>query len=153
MDVAIQQATAADAEFVLSLQRIAYESEARMYNDWSIPPMTQTLDELIAEFEIAYFLKALLGTNIVGSVRGKLKGETCEVGRLIVSPAFQRKGLGRRLMGEIARAFPSARRFELFTGSRSEGNLRLYKSLGYREFKQHVLSEGVTLVFMEKAAP
>jgi len=40
--------------------------------------------------------------------------------------------------------------FELFTGSRSEANIRLYERLGYRRSHEQVLSPGVTLVYLEK---
>jgi hypothetical protein len=38
----------------------------------------------------------------------------------------------------------------LFTGSRSEGNIRFYEKLGYRVFRSEQLSPRVKLVFMEK---
>jgi hypothetical protein len=53
-------------------------------------------------------------------------------------------------MRHIEAAFPQARVFELFTGSRSEGNLRLYERLGYTRTREKVVSPTVTLVFMEK---
>lgn len=34
----ITQATVVDAENILALQKIAYQSEARIYNDWTLPP-------------------------------------------------------------------------------------------------------------------
>ena len=55
-------------------------------------------------------------------------------------------------MAEIESAFPKARRFELFTGHRSERNLHLYEKLGYREFKRVPATEDLTMVFMEKVA-
>jgi hypothetical protein len=58
---------------------------------------------------------------------------------------------GLRLMRRIESALPGVRRFELFTGRRSEGALRLYERLGYRCLREQVLSPAVTLVFMEKA--
>jgi ribosomal protein S18 acetylase RimI-like enzyme len=67
----------------------------------------------------------------VGSVRGRLEGDTCHIGRLVVHPRLQRRGIGARLMREIEGRFPKARRYELFTGHLSEGNLRLYRRLGY----------------------
>ena len=39
----ITQATAEDAAAILALQRLAYQSEAEVYGDFSIPPLTQTL--------------------------------------------------------------------------------------------------------------
>ena len=71
-------------------------------------------------------------------------------GGSIVSPRLQGRGIGTRLMRSVEAAFPSVARFELFTGSRSESNIRLYERLGYRRLREQVLSPAVTLVFMEK---
>jgi hypothetical protein len=53
-------------------------------------------------------------------------------------------------MQEIEARFPDAARCELFTGHKSQGNLRLYKRLGYQPFKRHVLSDQLTMVYLEK---
>jgi hypothetical protein len=50
----------------------------------------------------------------------------------------------------IEDSFPTANRFELFTGKKSTDNIRLYKKLGYREYLQENLSEKVQILFMEK---
>ena len=47
----ILDATIDDAPEILSLQKLSYLSEAQMYNDYDIPPLTQTLEELKADFE------------------------------------------------------------------------------------------------------
>ena len=65
---------------------------------------------------------------------------------------YYRRGIGSRLMAALEAAVPEARRFELFTGHRSEGNLRLYARLGYREFRRQSVNERLTLVYMEKRA-
>jgi len=39
----IGDATVADAEHILELQKLAYISEAEIYNDYNIPPLIQTL--------------------------------------------------------------------------------------------------------------
>jgi ribosomal protein S18 acetylase RimI-like enzyme len=146
----IRRANDADAPAILALQKRAYESEARLYDDWSLPPLTQTLEALRAEFSASIALAAFEGELLVGSVRGRESDGTVHIGRLIVEPGRQGLGLGTRLMREIEAEFPAARRFELFTGSRSEVNLRLYERLGYRRFREQVLSPSVTLVFLEK---
>ena len=53
-------------------------------------------------------------------------------------------------MAAIEAAFPAAPRFELFTGSLSIRNIRLYEKLGYCIFMQKQLSPQVELVFLEK---
>ena len=150
MDVRIQPATVEDAPAVLKLQHLAYQSEARLYDDWSIPPLTQTLDALIAEFASSQVLKAQLGDTIVGAVRGRLAGDTCHIGRLSVHPDMQRRGIGSRLMQEMERVAPAVKRFELFTGARSASNIRLYERLGYSQYRVEELSPNVTLVYMHK---
>jgi ribosomal protein S18 acetylase RimI-like enzyme len=86
----------------------------------------------------------------VGSVRACETEGLCQIGRLIVHPQLQGRGVGTLLMRRIESEFPQARAFELFTGNRSEGNLRLYERLGYRRSREKVLSPAVTLVFLEK---
>jgi GNAT superfamily N-acetyltransferase len=146
----IAYATLDDAEEILALQKLAYESEARLYNDWTLPPLTETLASLLDEFAASVFLKAMEGDRLVGSVRAHQSEGLCQIGRLIVQPQCQGRGVGTMLMRHIESAFPQARVFELFTGSRSEGNLRLYERLGYRRACEKVLSPAVTLVFLEK---
>jgi len=139
-----------DAADILELQRLAYRSEAELYGDWSIPPLVQTLADLTAEFDRCLFLRVRRGGLIVGSVRAHQETGTCLISRLIVSPDFQGRGIGRSLMAEVEGRFPLAERFELFTGHRSERNLSLYQRLGYREFRRQTVSDGLTLVFLDK---
>jgi len=151
VDAQIEVATVVDAEAILALQRKAYQSEATLYQDWAIPPLVETLEDLQSGFGQMIVLKAVVAHVLAGSVRGTAKGSTCEVGRLIVDPIFQRRGIGTQLMHSLERLFPAVARFELFTGSRSEANIRLYERLGYRVFRTQVLSPKLTLVFMQKA--
>ncbi len=148
----IEQATVEDARDILELQRLAYQSEAAIYGDWSIPPLTQTLDGMKDDIVRQLCLKAVLDGKLVGSVRGVRNGDTCEIGRLIVHPAIQGRGIGSRLMEAIEGAFAGVRRFELFTGHRSERNIRLYRKLGYAVFRTDRISDNLQLVFMEKMA-
>jgi GNAT superfamily N-acetyltransferase len=104
----------------------------------------------MSEFEAKVFLKAVCADKIVGSVRATLDSGTCQVGRLIVHPDYQGKGIGTLLMDRIETAFPYAERFELFTGIKSINNIQLYQRLGYREYRQEDLSPNVRSVFMEK---
>jgi len=47
--VRIQAAEPGDAAEVLQLQKLAYRSEAAIYDDFTIAPLTQTLDEMDAD--------------------------------------------------------------------------------------------------------
>lgn len=141
-----------DAASVLELQKLAYQSEAQLYNDFSIPPLTQTLDELRSDFTRKTFLMAQVEGRIVGSVRGYQTGNTCYLERLIVHPDFQGQGIGTELMKRVESFFDQAQRFELFTGHKSDRNIHLYERLGYRIFKSEKINQSLSFVFMEKWA-
>ncbi len=146
----IERAAPQEAAEILELQRLCYLREAERYDDFSIAPMTQTVEGMREDIAAQLVLVAREEGRIVGSVRGRLDGGTCHVGRLIVRPDCERRGIGSRLMAALEAAFPEAARFELFTGHRSDGNLRLYTRLGYREFRRQPVHERLTLVYMEK---
>lgn len=148
--VEISKATLEDAVEILALQKLAYQSEAQIYSDWTIPPLLQTADEIKGEFDTHVFLKAVSKQSIVGSIRARRMGTTCHIGRLIVHPEWQNRGLGTRLVNEVEIMHRGAARFELFTGSQSAGNLHLYHKLGYKEFRREPLSSQVELVYLEK---
>ena len=146
----IERAIHDDAAEILALQKLAYQSEAAIWNDYTIPPLTQTLENLQAQFADHIILKAVDNGEIIGSVRGKQENGTCYIGRVIVHPDRQNRGIGTQLMAAIEAAFPAARRFELFTGQKSERNLYLYQKLGYCIFKEEPLNECVIIVYLEK---
>jgi ribosomal protein S18 acetylase RimI-like enzyme len=146
----IERATVSDAEEILALQKLAYRSEAEIYNDFSIPPLIQTLESIQKDFEGKFFLKAVIHGKIIGSVRAYAKEGTCYIGRLIVFPDFQNRGVGTRLMNEIETIFNTCKRFELFTGDRSEKNLHLYQKRGYKIFKTSNITDQTTIVHLEK---
>ncbi len=150
MDVTIEPARVRDAEQILKLQYLCYQSEAALYDDDSIPPLTQTLAALLAEYDTHCILAARLGDDVVGSVRGQLIDGTCHIGRLIVHPRLHRRGLGTRLLRAMEDHFSDADCYELFTGHRSEGNVRLYQRLGYTLFREEAVSSRLHLVYLQK---
>jgi ribosomal protein S18 acetylase RimI-like enzyme len=146
----VEKATISDAEEILSLQKLAYQSEAEIYNDFNIPPLVQTLEEIKKDFGIQFLLKAAMDEKIIASVRAHTKEGTCYIGRLIVHPDFQNWGIGTKLMYEIEKIFSTCQRFELFTGARSERNLYLYQKLGYKIFKTAKITDQTTIVYLER---
>ena len=134
---------------ILVLQKLAYKAEAEIYGDYSIPPLLQTLDELTEETKKSIILKYIDNGKIVGSVRAFKKDGTCYIGKLIVHPDYQNKGIGKKLMAAIEKYFEGLR-YELFTGHLSEKNLALYEKLGYHRFKTEKVHDGLSFVYMEK---
>ncbi|MFW6694877.1 GNAT family N-acetyltransferase [Streptomyces sp. MAR4 CNX-425] len=154
--VTITPATNDDAEQVLKLQYLCYQAEAALYGDYRIPPLTETLDELRAEFGRGAAVVARLGEEVVGAVRGTVEENgTAVIGRLIVHPRLQGHGLGARLLlameARLAEGGAQVKRYQLFTGHRSEANLRLYRRLGYEPVGTERVSARLSLVTLEKA--
>jgi GNAT superfamily N-acetyltransferase len=156
MSVTISAAAEHDAEHILKLQYLCYQTEAELYGDYGIEPLTQSLADLTAEIAQGHALVAKLGDEVVASVRARVdETGTARIAKLIVHPRMQRHGLGGRLLDAIEARFAgdtAAKRFQLFTGHRSEGNLRLYRSRGYVPVSSEQVGPRLTLVTLEKDA-
>ena len=147
----IKKATGDDLQEILDLQYLAYQSEAKLFNDPDIPPLKQTLPEVYSEYEKGILLKALNEDGkIVGSVRAFCNHDTAYIGKLIVHPDWQRKGIGTRLLLEIEQLCQKER-YELFTSTRSTGNIKLYERLGYVIFKETTVNDELRFVYLEKS--
>ncbi len=153
MNWTIERAELGDAAEILALQKLAYQSEAERYDDHTLPPLQQTPEGMEADLRAQTVLKATDDGRIVGSVRGRVTDGTCHVGRLIVHPDLQNRGLGTQLLSELERACPDVERFELFTGHLSAPALHIYRKLGYQVFRKEYVHERLTLVYLEKQAP
>ena len=106
-------------------------SEALIYGDPDMPPLVQTLEELQAEIEDGEGWVARVGARLVGVIRCRETDELLLIGRIAIAPDLQGSGIGRALL-EAAEQHSRAPEAELFTGSLSEANIRLYERCGYR---------------------
>lgn len=140
-----------DLQNILDLQYLAYQSEARLCNNWDIPPLKQTYQDVVAEFAKSVFFKVTdEHETIIGSVRGYSQNNTFHIGKLMVHPDWQRLGIGAKMLLAVEKLCPSAR-YELFTSSMSKGNICLYHSVGYTEFKRETISDTLEFIYLEKS--
>lgn len=143
--------TEADAGEIYALQRAAYLSEAQVYDDLTIPPLQEQLDGMVERITQGVVWKAVAGSRIVGAVHVAVEGEIARIGRLMVAPDWQGKGVGTKLLRVAEQTAPAhVTSYELFTGSQSEGNLRLYQRAGYREVRRVQQTAKVELVVLVK---
>lgn len=139
----------ADAGEVLTLQRAAFVSEAQIYGDPKQAPLTQTLEELEAELQDAGGFVAMIGDRVVGAIRTRESGDLLQIGRIAIAPDVQGEGIGSKLLA-AAEENSACAEAELFTGSLSEANLRLYESSGYRESERIDNGDGTAQIFLRK---
>lgn len=146
----IIKAEKADLQKILDLQYLAYQSEAKLFGNQDIPPLKQTLTDVENEYQKGVILKALDENNvIIGSVRAFCENGTVYIGKLMVHPSKQGQGIGTKLLIEMERQYQK-QRYELFTSTRSEKNIALYKKLGYKIFDEKQVTEELKFVYMEK---
>ena len=95
-------------------------------------------------------MKVLDGDKtIMGSVRAFCDNRTVYIGKLMVHPSKQGQGIGTQLLLEIEKQYPK-QRYEVFTSTKSEKNIALYKKLGYKIFDEEQVTEELRFVYMEK---
>ncbi len=149
----ILKAEMTDLVLILELQYLAYKSEAELLNDYTIQPLKETLEELEQEFRNGIILKAVNNEGyIIGSVRGHIEGNTLLVGKLMVNPEYQGKGIGTQLLTEIEKVCPQPR-YELYTSDKSIKNIKLYEKMGYVKFQENDIFPDWRLVYLEKRIP
>lgn len=141
-----------DLPAILDVQKKAFLEVARFFHLKTLPPLEQTLEDVTREFDKGIILKAVMDERIVGSVRAYQKGDTCFIGKLVVGPEYQNKGIGKALMREIENHYrPVVKRYEIFTGMKDQRNRYVYDQLGYKPFKIEKLNDEVTFVYLEKS--
>jgi GNAT superfamily N-acetyltransferase len=148
-EVVIAPISDADAGEVLTVQRAAFVSEAAIYGSVDMPPLTQTLSELEAELRSESGFTARIDGRLVGAIRFVEKDGLLLIGRIAIAPDMQGEGIGRKLL-ESAENASTADAAELFTGSLSEANIRLYESCGYVEHERVPDGDGTAQVFLRK---
>ncbi len=135
LELEIRPATRGDAGELFTLTRACWLQEMWANPGAVVPALEESFEDAIQGLADWTTFVALAGGRIVGSVRGKLVGDgtVWDVGRVMVAPDLQGRGLGRLLLELIEEAAPSeATTYELWTGAHSVDNLRMYKKAGYR---------------------
>ncbi len=136
------------ARDVLALQRRAYRIEADLIGSDGIPPLTESLDELRRSGET--FLGAFVDGVLAGVVSWKRDGDTLDIHRLAVDPAYFRRGIGAGLVRRAEAAEPAALRVIVQTGAANEPAKTLYRREGFAEVGEREVAPGLRVTLFEK---
>ena len=145
--IELRQAVAADAAAIRDLTRSAYakwvpligREPKPMTADYATAVQRHRFDLLYAEGTLAALIETIR------------EADHLLVENVAVSPAFQGRGFGRRLMvhaEELATSSGFAE-IRLYTNQRFAENIELYRRLGYRVDREEALAVG-TVVHMSK---
>lgn len=144
-----RRATPDDADRLTALARAAYARHVAAIGREPMP-MAADWGKLLAEQEV-WIVDGPAG-EAMASLALDVHADHVMIWSVAVAPAHQRHGLGRRLMALAEARARVLRRPELrlFTNARMEGNVALYRRLGYAETQREQLPDRV-LVHMSKA--
>ena len=148
--ISLRRASEADAAEVAALVHEAYGKWVPVMG-CQPTPMTVDYHHAIRthRFDLLY-----AGEALAGLIETVPDGDCLLIVNVAIRPAFQGRGLGRRLMAlaediAAAAALPGLR---LYTNALMGENIRLYEKLGYRREREEQWSVG-TAIFMTKSLP
>lgn len=146
--VEIDIADPAVATEVLALQQRSYSVEARLIGSDAIPPLHETRAELQSCAE--HFLGAFVDGRLAGVVSWKFDGETIDLHRLAVHPAWFRRGIGVALVRAALAAEPRAGRAIVQTGAANEPAKTPYRREGFDEIGEREVAPGLRVTLFER---
>ncbi|MEV6283155.1 GNAT family N-acetyltransferase [Kribbella sp. NPDC051770] len=128
---------------LLEVQHRAYAVEAALIGFDGIPPLQEDLSALMASTE--HWLGCFTDDVLVGAVAYEFPDhETVDITRLIVDPAYARKGHGTALLDALDDLEPRGLSL-VSTGTANAPATKLYLSRGYHEDEQIEIAPGVTI--------
>ena len=131
--------TAADVDITIREFKIEdYPAVQSLWAEAGLPfrPLGRDRPERVAAEitrDTAVFLVAAVGDRLAGVVFGTHDGRRGWINRLAVAPAFQRRGVARRLVREVERRL-EARGLEITSAlieSENEASMRFFAAIGY----------------------
>lgn len=150
-ETSLRRATAADAAAVRALTRQAYAKWVEVIGR-EPKPMGADYDQAVQRHRIDL---AFCDSELAGLIEMIPQLDHLLVENVAVAPAFQKRGLGRRLMAhaeEVARAF-GYESVRLYTNQLFDENVRLYGRLGYRVDREELTGRGVAVHMSKTLAP
>jgi GNAT superfamily N-acetyltransferase len=133
----------------LALQKMAFMTEAVLYDNPFLAALEETFSDIRCEFSSKTFLAAHLESRLVGVVRGHVRNGVGIIERLVVHPGYRGHGIGGALVHALEQHLNTSS-YTLFTGAKSAANIRLYERLGYRVTRTQTTDAGTPLVHLEK---
>jgi ribosomal protein S18 acetylase RimI-like enzyme len=147
----MKQATVADAAAVLALTREAYQKWVAVTGREPLPMRVDYAETLLKNrFDLLHE-----GEQLAALIETQLEPDHLLIVNVAVSPAFQKRGLGRRLMAHAETLAAEARvpKLLLYTNSLMKENIALYRRLGYRIEREQPFGTSVQVYMGKDVTP
>lgn len=135
------------AKEMLEMQKEAYEVEAKLIGSREIPPLKETLDDLMACGE--QFFGYYIEKELAGAISFKSTPEEIDIHRVMVSPKHFRKGIGRKLVIYLEERFKN-KNLIVSTGAKNQPAVQLYTQLGFVKVGEQEVGNGLILAHFQK---
>lgn len=133
---------------LLPLQRRSYGIEAELIGSDAIPPLHESLAQLMACGE--QFLGAFNDERLVGAISYRVDADTLDIHRLVVDPDAFRRGIGRALVRAVQALEHAPTRVVVQTGAANEPAKTLYLRDGFTELDGFEPIPGLAIARFEK---
>ncbi|MFC4809684.1 GNAT family N-acetyltransferase [Paenibacillus sp. GCM10023250] len=134
---------------LLEVQRAAYRIEAELIGFDAIPGLRDTEETLGACGETFY--GRYESGALAGAISFKTDADVVDIHRLVVHPAWFRKGIGESLLRHVLAQYAGrVERFLVATGAANLPALRLYRKLGFAESRTFEPVPGLRIAELER---
>ncbi len=139
-----------DAGAIWRLQQSAYAVEAGLIGCDDFPPLRESVDDLLAAQES--FLLAYCDKDSAGALSYTTNEMGCLICRLVVSPEYFRRGIGRQMLHNLMVKTDPALPWRVVTAQANFPAIALYRGFGFQPGSAFASQECIDLVQLTRRA-
>ncbi|WP_066064975.1 GNAT family N-acetyltransferase [Neobacillus soli] len=133
---------------LFELQRVSYLVEAKLINFFEIPPLLESMEDLIecGETFLGYFDE----NKFAGALSYTIEGKELTICRMVVHPNHFRKGIAQRLLNFVEEFNKEWAVLKVSTGKENPPAKNLYLKNGYKRVCDLEVVPGLFISNFEK---
>ena len=136
------------ASDILRIQQESYAVEAELINFSDIPPFRDSIQSIVENDET--FIGYMIEGKIVGVLAYKAEQKEIDIYRLMVDPAYFRRGIGESLLKYLFATVPNMP-VVVQTGKGNDPAVNLYLKYGFEPTDEVEVEQDVWIMMLKKA--
>ncbi|MBO8156835.1 MAG: GNAT family N-acetyltransferase [Bacillaceae bacterium] len=131
------------AKRVMTIQKLAYQIEARIIEYEELPPLKESLTDLqkVNEQFYGYFF----GKELAGFISFETEEDKLTICRLAVHPHFFKQGIASSLCRYILHNIPGYRVAKVSTGTKNDPAINFYLKHGFQKEKEIRINDQLSI--------